>query len=345
MVDYTKDYEPTDIKKLEYETFSISINDCVALCYIVDEFEQFCSNFKEFINNNGKSISRKLSDAIIQGKKINKLKNKSLKEFYDNNYNVLSFIHKYTYISNFLLLHHCNGNFDNNIILMHQYIKNNRDKIFNILAILGQLKRLGFNSFKFNEYLDFGSQIYSYDTSYKHDYNYLDGDIIVYPNYDSSIIKYKSNNANYNMKISMFSGDPSRISSEITLNNLTFDGLCLPSELTYEETMGRLLTIKKYNEKADKVVQDSAYLDYELSELVPSINNIDKIINNIGEFTDKDKALELIDSTKQNILGLKLILANYEGIAVENGVLSDDVIKKEKELYKRDRENSKIHWD
>lgn len=338
------DYEiKDDGKTLQYETFSITVNDCIALCYIVDEFEQFCSNLKEFINNNGESRLRQLSDAIIKGKKIDNLKNKSLKEFYDNNYKVLFSIHKYTYISNFLLLHHCGGKFDNKIILMHQYIKNNRDKTFNILAILGQLKRLGFESFKFNEHLDFGSEIYSYDTSSRFDYHYLDGDIIVYPNYDSNVIKYKSNNANYNMKISLHFEKPSMYSSKITLNNLTFDGLCLPSEFTYEKTMGRLLAIKKYNEKADKVVQDSAYLDYELSELVPTINNIDKIINGIGEFTDIDKALELIDSTKRNILGLKLILANYEGIAIENGLLSEDVIKKEKELYKRYRENSKIH--
>jgi len=320
----------SEIEETRYQIlrkFDIKVNDCIALCNIVDEFEKFTENLKEFSQGiRGISNLDNLFKYIRDGKKTNK----NIRDFYLENHKVLDAIHKHTYILSFLLIYFDNktGKFSQEITQIYNYIKDNKNDKDKILAVLDKLSKLGFESVTFNQNEKF-DDVYEYDKLNDREYYYLDGEIEVISSLED--FKYRSNGANYEIE---FSTIPFHI-PKITLNNLVFDSNLLPNNIKYDDTFKKILDLKEEKEESYKVLSDVVHFDYNLEKIMPALEKIDEIIIDIHNCQYKRHAKEYIDVAKHAILELQWVLANYEIDLVEDGLLKKETIDEEKKKYKR----------
>jgi len=144
-------------------------------------------------------------------------------------------------------------------------------------------------------------------------------------------VRYRSEDANYEIKISTI---PLH-SPEITLNNLVFDTNSLPNKISYDETMGKILELKDKKKESFDVLKDAVYFDTCIENIVPFLDKLDKLIINIHNCSSKSQAQMHIDSAKQSIAELQWILTNYEDSLIDKELISQDVLTREKEKYKR----------
>lgn len=327
----------------ENGTIELYLNDVIALCYILDGFEAFSEDIKRFLDNDKYNDLNILSN-LANGKNVlSTIKAKMVKKFYDDNKPMIDIINNFSGIKNFINRNFIVG-YQQRIMIMYNYILKNRSQLSKIIAVLDKLKDLGFNTIKFNESMNFDNHIYHYfqDSPQLGAY-YLDGDIYVYPNYDVNDFKYKTTGANYLMELNVFPNSLSTYGMVITLNNLVFDVSNLPKGLTFYETMGKLLELKKENESIDEFIRSSVQLDYHLDKINDAINIIDVIMADISNVEDKDKVLEVIAQVKSVINELSAFISDYESRELKENDISKELLEQEKSLYKRNREYSKIH--
>lgn len=322
------DYESTNNKKeKQLEKFTIRIIDCIALCHVIDGFERFIADLAKFSKGSkGYSNLDNLYKHIKDGKRVNK----HIRNFYQEHYNVLNALHKNAYISNFLLIYFNNktGTFNQEIMQMYRYLKNNKKDKDKILAVLDKLSELGFKNIIFTENVSFDN-VYEFDKLNSHYYYYLDGKLEVIPSIQN--LKYQSEDANYEIKMSTI---PLH-SPEITLNNLVFDANCLPNEICYDQTMGKILELKEKKKESFDVLKDAVCFDGYIENIVYFLDKLDKLIINIHNCSSKSQAQMHIDTAKQSIAELQWILTNYEDGLIDKELISQDVLTKEKEKYKR----------
>lgn len=306
--------------------FTIRINDCIALCRIADDFDDFTKNLKEFSKGiNGYSRLKSLYKYIVE----NKNTSSKVKDFYFKNNSVLSSIHDKTYISNFLLIYFDRekGKFNQEISEMYEYIKSNKNNIDKILSVFNKLSDLGFDSITFaqNEKFD---DVYEYDKLDDY-YYYVDGNIEVIPSLDG--FKYKTEGANYEIE---FSRVPFH-NAIITLNNLVFDSNLLPNNLSFDNTTKKILDLKEEKKESCKVLNTIVSLDYNLENILPAIEKIDEIINNIHNCEYKQTAKEYTKKAKEAAYGLRTCLTNYQTDMVNQNLITEEILYDETKKYKR----------
>jgi len=321
-------------------TCNIRIIDAIALCHIVDKFEEFTQNLAKF------------SKGIFGDAKLNQLYNfikdeeafvkREIKTFYLENYKVLDAIHKYSYISNFLFIYFNNktGEFNYTIMQMYEYIKRNKDKKDNILVNLNILKELGFEIIKLDEAERFDKN-YTFDNSQYSTIEYFDGDIRVTPSYHD--LKYAVSNANYQISVNSnktvaFSKNP-----EIILNNLVFEPSKLPKSIEYDYLLSDLMS--KRNNDSNLIINNTLRIGYDLNEIDSLISNIEKNIQTVKEEKEKERALIHIGQLKEIIIGLEMFLQDYEDKLINSNEMTRDELAEEKKLYKNYRYNLKLDID
>lgn len=317
-----------NLKDNKLSDFTISINDCIALCNVIDEFDIFMENLKDF--SKGNFGYRKLKNLYNFAKDEEYLALRNVKSFYKNNKVVLDTIHQYTYLSNFLLIYFDpkKGEFNREIIQMYEYIKNNKDDKDKILAVLDKLSSLNFEYIVFaeNETFDEVYEYAKYDPSY---YYFVDGKVEVIPSLEG--FKYKTTGANYEIE---FATIPFH-RAKITLNNLVFDSNLLPASLKDDDTMKKIVDLKDEKEESYKVLSDSVKIDYNLDKMNLAIEKIDEIILNIHNSVYLKDAKIKIGKAKEVISDLKWFLENYEVDLVEQGLIEKEILEVEKKVYNK----------
>lgn len=224
------------------------INDAIALCHILDDFEEFNKNAIEFVDNENKNVLalRNWAEGDTLGANV------VAKQFYENNKALIDKIHQYT---------------------------------------------------------------------------------------DEDLIIYKSIGSNYLMKLHFYQTfSKYRV---ITLNSLLFDVNNLPKEeLTFYETVQKIIVSKKENENIDKFIRNAVSLECALLAMTSVINKLDGIIQNLSKVEDKDKVLELSAKAKDSINGLSQFLEGFEERELKENNISKKVLEEQKLLYQRNKENN-----
>lgn len=329
------------------QTINIETDHVIALCHILDDFKEFDENvvkcyIRNYTRTNYGPIS--LKNLIKLVKKQDVLFDNKTKKFYKKNLKVIEEISKHTYISNFLIYNYNYYQSRCDLHTMFNYIMRNRDNLDNILAVLNRLKELGFNSFEFDENRTFDENIYKYELGFSpRTKEYLDGDIKVFPTYDDSKITFQSKGANYLMELNCLL--IKRISSSgntITLNNLTFDVDNLPNYLTFNETIQKIIDLKKVNENVDKFIRNAVDLDYVLMQLDSSIKKLGNIIGNLDEVKDQEKGIEHISNIKNSVKGIAEFIKSYEEQELIEQNMNEESLEEEKRIHNKRNEPSII---
>lgn len=328
------------------QNHTIRINSLIALCHILDDFEEFN---KRLVS----SLSFKNYNDIYNLSKVSKgekcFNSKKAKKFYQENKSVIDTINKHYNIHSFISYNYDpKGNPDNELNYFYQYISKNRENLDKIISVLEKLKELGFKKIKLNEELDFSQEKYTF-------YSYYNNSTVIYlenleaiPNYTNDIT-YKTNGSNYKMKLGVSLWGKYIISEydrEIILNNLTFDVDRLPTAISKEQIIDKILELPTAKKEEYTIIRNSVDLSVSTDDLLSMFYSVNRSINSLEDVNKKEELIQLLSNIKEDILKMQAISAEYnKEVANNNENITETLLEKEKEAYQRRREFSRMHLD
>lgn len=278
---------------MEQKNYKVETNNIIALCHIIDEFEEFEKRLITIISTrHNRDFVFKLWE-ISKGKfKIDARKEK---EFYNENKEIIDTINQYSNITRFINDNYSEyGEPNGNLQFFYEYISSHKEGMKQILAVLEKVKELGFWKFEFNEKLDFTKEIYNAYLSFDRnsDITYV-ANAKVIPDCESHIY-YKTTDSNYKMKLILYGSTNKGISKYgryIVLNSLVFDPNTLPIKIDRENTHEQLLKLKSEQEDKLSIIRSLIDLSISGSDLEQEFNQTNPTISK--EKLEKEKSLYL----------------------------------------------------
>lgn len=326
------------------ENAIIRTQDLITLCYMIDGYEKFKTDFLNLIRSMGynkcTTIMKRLGK-ISKGEYV--INSKKIKTFYNENKIAIDTINKYCNI--YMFIH---GNFDDidkstinsdNLDYFYQYISNHKDKLNQILALLNKILELGFNQFEFNEGIDFTNIQYQIDSlafdipdnGYS-TFTYLDN-MEVIPQYDPYTIKYRTTDSNYKINIKYHS----KISS-LVVNDLLFSPERLPADVEHTTLARQILKLNNTQKESYTAIKNSVDLGICSDNLSKQVNTADSMITKLDDDALRDKSLKILQKMKEYVEELRTISVEYnKNVSEIYPSLTTELLEKEKEQYQKRR--------
>lgn len=327
------------------ENYKIEINNLIALYHIMDDFEEFERKLKPLISTKYNRDFVHNLWKISRGKfKLGAFKER---KFYKENKNIIDTISKYSDIFSFINRHYdWQGNPYGNLHFFYQYLIEHKNEIDKILAVLEKLKELGFESFEFNEDLDFTKENYNIATSFRSNYRIIHIDNIEsIPNYESCI-KYGTSDSNYKMELIIIGNEFSPYGRSITLNSLLFDHNRLPKRIDKETIFDPILKLKEEQKETSTSLRNSVNINVSIFDLETSLDNTAYTINKLEGVKNKKELLEVLANIKQDVEKLRTLSQQYDRSISENEpTLTPELLEEEKTLYLRRRDWESMDLD
>lgn len=320
-------------------------NNIIALCHIIDSFEEFEKRLLPMISPKyNRDFVFQLFD-ISKGKF--RIGARKAKKFYNENKSIIDTINQYSDIIRFINDNYTwHGESKGNLQFFYEYILNYKEEVEQILSVLGKLKELGFWKFEFNENLDFTKEVYHADPSFRRNIHitYV-ANAKVIPNY-LEYINYKTTDSNYKMKLDVNGSTISEYGREIVLNSLLFDTKSFPPEINRENTFEYLLGLKNEQKGLTTTIRSSVDLDICISDLEIQLESTDKTINRLAGVKNKDELIIALSNIRENVEKLKALSTEYDSSILEKEpLLTTEVLKTEKSKYLERRFWSNIDLD
>ncbi|MBQ2639319.1 MAG: hypothetical protein IJF92_00935 [Bacilli bacterium] len=319
------------------------VDNLLALCTIIEDYKDFDNSIKKYIND--KNFFKTTNDLLNLSRNERLLRGKTAKKIYRENKEIIDKIDKYTNINSFLYYNkdlNKTASIDNDLNYFYNYIKENINDLDKIESVLKKIRNLSIKDIELNENLDFSKNKYCLNTNFYNNHNiyYLDN-IVVTPNYDDSIIEYKTNDSNYEILLKPTvipeNGDPyfyiSKYGRKIKLNSLTFEKDRLPKKLNVNNTFNKIIHLKKLTKEVCKCIKNSVDLSIAIEILKEEYNNVVNEIIKIDDIDKKEYINEVLMSINENIMLLESISDNYMDKTVDNNpLLTKEQLQKEKVL-------------
>lgn len=320
------------------ENYCIKVNAAIALCHVLDDFEQFEKNLKLFIPQASHDYLNKLFN-VSKGQKY--LGTGKTKKFYNENKIIIDKINEYSNITDFIggiyTSELCTGGLD----FLYGYLLVNKENINDIINTLEKIKQIGINDIKFNNKLRFTNEKYSLNRFFYDNtcFVYLDN-IKVVPGYDYSYIEYKNNNSNYMLKLQR---DSRKIRiDEIVLNDFSIDPNLLPNEISKSETFDVIVQNARKKDYEYSVIKDSVYLSVGISDLNCIINDFSEKISNLESVNKKEELIEILKKMRHSIVEMKKINEEHQTfISSESPDVSKELLDIEEKKYIKKRKYDK----
>lgn len=319
----------------------LEIDHIIALCNIIDDYEDFYQKIKKEYSPKNKYRFLRDLNRFFEGKRFMILK--EVKRIYNSNKNIIDIINEYDSFYYFIfsnyLFEDTGMKERKEFKLIREYIKNNKDHINDIIALLEKLKGLGFETFKFSEKEDFSKQEYSVSTKplFTHVFNYVNN-IQILPGYDTNIFYYKTSNSPY--RIDMTTSWGSTFSSKsIILNSLLFDISELPNSLSKEDTYDKIVELGNKLKPTNNAIRNSVSLDSGIHNLEGAYQELCEIVKEIkkGDTTfasSRENVEKILLQIKTSIELLRKEGALYDGQVVSaHSELSLELLGSEKRRY------------
>ncbi len=314
-----------------------NVKNLIALCNILDEYEEFKKNLVDLPTKFDSNDIDKLNK-ISNGKFV--LGAKKIKEFYHQNKNVIDKINSYSSIIDFL----CTENLDfeeSDLNSFYKYILTHRDELDKILSILNVIKIHGFKDLVLDENIDFTNTKYKVGTEFKWNITipYLNN-IQIIPNYQDDIIEYTTTDSDYLIEVRLSSEDYSETERYITVNNLTFDSKSLPKSISNKKIFDRLCYLKEEQKEQCTAIKNSVDLGVSIDDLYSQFNVANKTIKNLNDLENKENMIKILNSIKENLNKLKdeIILYN-DNVSEQYPNLTGEELEKAKQ-----KKIERVYW-
>ena len=329
------------------ETVKARVNDLIALCHIVDEFDVSKTNMMYVIAYNHEIIY-KLANYLDNGKFH--FRSKREEKFYQENSMLLSILSKYVDIGWFIVSNYDNEGKpkkDNHLEFFYDYMVENKEQINQILSLLERIKELGFEKLEFNENLNFTKVEYNANTVFGENcfLVYLEN-MVAIPNYESNVVKYRTIGSPYQIPLRCGEDEFSDYSRHIILNSLLFDTKRLPKEITKETIFDKIVSLKDEHKKECTVIKNSVNLSIGISDLQRQLNATSKTINGLEDVSSKDQLIELLSKVNENVEKLQALSVAYDAsVTAQNPSITMEKLEKERQLYieRRNRPYIDVH--
>lgn len=324
----------------------IDIKAAIALCQIIDEYETFMKNLKQFTKKNE-------TESYIEGDMLGEIfrpnpyfYNRKIKKFYKENHIVINKLKKYIDGETFVFY------FKTTEIAQEffQYLNRNRKDLNKILLTLNQLEQVGFRAIELDETNDFTKteyKVYKEPEQNKEDNNkvYFLENLKRIPTYGTEIIKYQSQGSNYKIEFCYSSYTKCLVwYSTIFLNNLTFDTNLLPiseqeDNLAVNMWKGMMASLDTEKEVECNQITNAVNLHIELANLAKEINDMEKTLKGLKGFQETEELNAALLQTKVELTRMKQISEEYDRKITDNdSSITEDVLKRERSREKSRKE-------
>lgn len=299
------------------------INDIIALCHIIDEFDMFNKKIMSISKEYDGNFPFELLEAWRVECLLGDIKLSRLIDTINRYSNVKKFI-----VRNYPMSMELCGDIE----FFYGYLLRHKEEIPKILELLQKLKELGFDKFEFNQDLDLTKNFYHTDPSLRMVFglNYVASPQII-PSRDK-LISYKTTDSNYEMFIA-FSGISEKIVSKserkIVLKSLLFNPNTLPEKLDIDHTYGKLVKLKEQQKYTLlPIVRSAIELNTNILALEQQFNNTNETICRLNDIKTKKELVEVLNSIKENIGKLKsLKIEHFNSISKENSIISPEILE------------------
>lgn len=321
--------------------YSAETRNIIALCHIIDDFEGFRERLMPMISAgyNRNFVSQLLD--ISRGEFI--FGASTARKFYSENKAIMDTINTYSDISRFICSNY--GTFGEpygNLEFFYEFISNHKDEMYKILAVLEKLNELGFDIFEFNENLDFTTEMYGVEPSFRRNRHitYV-ANLEVIPSYDS-YITFRTTGSNYKMDLSTVFSEIDTYGMRITLNSLLFDPKSFPESINRKNTFDHILELKDAQREQTDAIRNSVNLSVSVENLDMQLVASSIVISKLDGVENKGEMLAVLESIRQDVEKLKALSLQHDSrVSEQQPLLTPEVLKKEKALYlrRRDMEN------
>lgn len=311
------------IRKYDEKVYYVS--DAIALCNILDEFESFNEDLQKLkvnLNTNFRydlhEISRGGFNFNIKARKFYQLHKQAIDKintsltivyFLSNNYNK-----------------DCTPNKD--FVFFYEYLNKNKNKLDEIKALLSKIKSLGFNELELKN-TQFTDETYCMNINYPSTFYYLDN-MEAIPNYQNSIVYYKTNFSNYRISIIPNASYDKFSVWRITVNSLLFDLDRLPNRITKNETIDKIVALKNDKKEVCTAIKNSVDLNISIEDLEYQIQVIERVIR-LSSIESKEDMYKMIKEMLQQLNKLQAISAKYDEDIISKGIVTKEKLIQEKE--------------
>lgn len=335
----------------EKTPISVHVNHLIALCYILNDYDEFTKNLTRLIKVKHKNNT----DIVYNLYKISKgqvvIGSKKVKKFYQNNKSVIDTINKFSSISEFITHNydwHGNLREEPGVDFFYKYITSHQKDLERILSLLEQINKLGFDRLEFNEELDFTNNEYQIYTRFNDNFriSYLDNMEAV-PNYRSDVVEYKTTGSNYEIVAHVSFSDLSKYDEkEIIVNSLLFDYKRLPEDITKEFTFDRIVSLKKEQQEDCDSIRNSVDLSIGVDDLYSQFGTTSRIIERLKNVESKEQLREILLGIKSYLDQLKSISSKYDdSVSQSDSTITKEKLQEEKQLYLKRRYWASIDID
>lgn len=335
----------------EKTPISVHVNNLIALCHILNDYDEFTKNLTRLIKVKHKDNT----DIVYNLYKISKgqvvIGSKKVKKFYQNNKSVIDTINKFSSISEFITHNydwHGNLREKPGVDFFYKYITSHQKDLERILSLLEQINKLGFDRLEFNEELDFTNNEYKIYTRFNDNFriSYLDN-IEAVPNYRSDVVEYKTTGSNYEIVAHVSFSDLSKYDEkEIIVNSLLFDYKRLPEDITKEFTFDRIVSLKKEQQEDCDSIRNSVDLSIGVDDLYSQFGTTSRIIERLKNVESKEQLREILLGIKSYLDQLKSISSKYDdSVAQSDSPITREKLQEEKQLYLKRRYWASIDID
>lgn len=320
--------------------YSAETKNIIALCHIIDDFKGFRERLMSMISP---AYNRNFVFQLVEishGEFI--FGASTARKFYRDNKSIIDTINTYSDISRFICGNYgVYGEAYGSLEFFYEYILNHKDEMDKILAVLEKLNELGFDSFEFNENLDFTTELYGVEPTFRKNRHitYVDNPEVI-PSYDS-YITFGTTSSNYKMNLDIL-GDKIFGYKNIKLNSLLFDPKSFPESINRENTFDYILELKDAQRDQTNAIRNSVNLSVTVDNLDMQLVASTIVIRKLDGVENKGEMLAILESIREDIEKLKTLSLQHDSrVSEQQPLVTPEVLKKEKILYlrRRDMEN------
>lgn len=322
---------------IENDVHMIYTKNLIALCHILDEYEEFKNRLQTVMNKKFNADFIKKIDDVSTGNFSCSIK---AMEFYKQNKRVIDTINQYTNISLFINDNNdCELNAIDRVDYFYNYLKKHRDEMDKILKLLDKLSKLHIVTVTLNENIDFSCETYDIHTWMPDNRKLvLLDNMEAVPGYSSDLVRYKTTGSNYKITLSGAFGDLNRYPiGKIVLDSLTFDESRLPDNLSSEEVYQTILELKDKKEDEYAAIKTSVDLNVGIEDLYKVFTIISQRIENLEDSEKKQELTHQLTTIKTAILKMQAINEQMDADVISSALVSKETLEREKQLCKKDK--------
>lgn len=321
--------------------YSALTKNIIALCHIIDDFEEFRERLMPMIfSGYNRDFVFQLWDISLGKSRLGAGK---AKKFYRENKAIIDTINKYSNINRFINdNYNCYGEPEGSLEFFYGYILNHKDEMDKILAVLEKLNEFGFDSFEFNENLDFTTEMYGVEPTFRRNRHitYVANPEVI-PSYDS-YITFGTTSSNYKMNLDIL-GDKICGYKNIKLNSLLFDPKSFPESINRKNTFDHILELKDAQREQTDAIRNSVNLSVSVENLDMQLVASSIVISKLDGVENKGEMLAILESIREDIEKLKTLSLQHDShVSEQQPLVTPEVLEKEKVLYLRRRDMANI---